>query len=452
MTAMTKGSVGIHFMAMLVGLALSSACALGGDAAEAEAEAEVSEVAAEVAAAAQSGNVVLDWATIAAEAITRPVEGGPAELSPATSTMRMAQVQLAVYDTLVALAGQYEPFSYTAKAKGSIHRDAAVATAAYRVLRTRLPGRAAYLDAQYAAALSAIANGKKKARGIALGESVAAHYLALRAHDNLDNTYVWVQPPPGPGVFEPVVPAQPREYRMLFAPPYTFSSAESPSFFPPPPPALTSAAYTAAWTEVRDLGRADSALRTEAQRQLVLWSAENAFPWTARNLHELAAANGLDRIESARFLALVYTSMADALQSGFTAKYHYNLWRPSLAINRGDTDGNPATAADPTWVPMLNANHPDYPSGHSFMSSGAMVEAVRAYFGTDAVSWTVTTLGVAGLVEPSRPYTTLTALADDIKETRVLSGLHFRFAADAGEAQGRAIAQHVTSYFFRPRP
>jgi hypothetical protein len=33
-----------------------------------------------------------------------------------------------------------------------------------------------------------------------------------------------------------------------------------------------------------------------------------------------------------------------------------------------------------------------------------------------------------------------------------VAGLHFRFATDAGEAQGRAVAQHVAGHFFRARP
>jgi len=36
--------------------------------------------------------------------------------------------------------------------------------------------------------------------------------------------------------------------------------------------------------------------------------------------------------------------------SPFTSKYTYRLWRPITAIRLAGTDGNPATAADPTWT------------------------------------------------------------------------------------------------------
>jgi hypothetical protein len=33
-------------------------------------------------------------------------------------------------------------------------------------------------------------------------------------------------------------------------------------------------------------------------------------------------------------------------------KYHYDFWRPVTAIHEAETDGNPATAADPDWAPL----------------------------------------------------------------------------------------------------
>jgi hypothetical protein len=131
-----------------------------------------------------------------------------------------------------------------------------------------------------------------------------------------------------------------------------------------------------------------------------------------------------------------------------SAKYHYNYWRPFHAIPRADTDGNAATAGDPTWTPLLNVNHPEYPAGHGFVGAGSLVEAVRAFFGTDAVGWTLTTVGVAGLTETSRSYSSLDALAADVMEARILAGLHYRFSVEAGRAQGAAVVDHINGRFF----
>ncbi len=436
-----RSAAPVQLIAMFAALALLSACALDGEAPEAESE---------VTAASTGGNVVTTWAAIARDAISRPVEESTTLITAGPGTMLMAQVQLAVYDAMVAIYRDHEPFSYTGFPSHPTSKDAAAATAAYRVLRTRVPGRAAYLDAQYAATMAAIKHGNRKTNGIALGEDVAAHYLALRANDNIGNSYTWVQPPTGPGVFERTAATQPGDYKLVFIPPFTFDISETSSFFPPPPPALTSSEYAAAWAEVRDLGRVDSAIRTEAQKQLALWAAESPFRWAARNLNELAVAKKLGRMKAARFFAFVFTSMADSLQTGWSAKYHYNLWRPFHAVPRADIDGNDATVGDVTWTPLLNANHPEYPSGHGVYGAGSLVEAVRTFFGTDAVSWTLTAGGVNGLTETTRSYTALSALSDDIKDARILAGLHYRFGVDAGHEQGRKVVEHISARFFRP--
>src|SRR2546427_786953 len=305
----------------------------------------------------ESGNIVTTWGGIAADAIARPNEAAATLNTPGVGFMLMAQVQLAVYDVIVALKeGKFEPFSST----------------------------------------------------------------------------------------------PPVDYKLVFVPPYTFDIAETPSYFPPPPPALTSDQYTHDWTETRDLGRVDGTIRTPEQRQLALWSGENSFRWESRNVIALAVAKGLDPMQSARLFAMVFTSGADTFQAGMSAKYHYNFWRPFHSIPRADTDGNPATVGDPTWKPTLNINHPEYPAGHGFLGGASMIESVRSFFETDAVEWTLGTVGVVELTQTSRTYTSLTALGEDIMFARILAGLHYRFSMDAGQGLGRAVNAHVMEYNFRP--
>ena len=66
------------------------------------------------------------------------------------------------------------------------------------------------------------------------------------------------------------------------------------------------------------------------------------------------------------------------------AKYHYYFWRPNHAIQRADTDGNPATSPEPGWLPLITGNHPEYPSGHACFTA-AVTESLRNYFGTKHV-------------------------------------------------------------------
>jgi hypothetical protein len=402
----------------------------------------------------ESGDAVIAWANIAWNAISRPNEASTALSTPAVGFMQMAITQLAVYDVACALQGDYKPFSYDAPFEGQPDPNAAIATAAYRVLRTRIPGRADYLDAQYASFMALIEDNHRKTDGIAFGEAVAAHYLALRANDHINDNPVWVQPRIGPGVWVPTAPTPPVDYKMVFVPPLTLTLDEVPSYFPPPPPALTSKTYTQDFNETTALGRRDSTVRTEEQRQLALWTGENSFRWEARNIVRLAAAYGLNMMQAARFFAMTFTAQADTFQVGMSAKYYYVFWRPFTAIPDADIDGNPDTIADPTWAPLLNVNHPEYPAGHGFLGGAAFPLSLQAFFGTDAVNITVDTVGVAGCSTgcTSRSYTSLSAMGADIMVARIYAGLHWRDSVfNAGYNMGAAVTAHALADHFHKR-
>ena len=69
-------------------------------------------------------------------------------------------------------------------------------------------------------------------------------------------------------------------------------------------------------------------------------------------------------------------------------KAYWSFWRPITAIRLADTDGNPATDADPAWEPLLaTPPFPDHPSGHA-CASGAIVATLQDFFGTDKIAFT----------------------------------------------------------------
>jgi hypothetical protein len=65
-----------------------------------------------------------------------------------------------------------------------------------------------------------------------------------------------------------------------------------------------------------------------------------------------ATVRHLDIVRAARLFAAVDMSVADTYISVWHAKLKYGFWRPDTAIHPADTDGNPATTADPAWTPM----------------------------------------------------------------------------------------------------
>ena len=140
--------------------------------------------------------------------------------------------------------------------------------------------------------------------------------------------------------------------------------------------------------------------------------------------------------------------MADGFIAGFETKYDFNFWRPVTAIRAGDTDGNDATVADPTWSTLLNTPAiPDYTSTHSVLG-GAASDVLRRFFDDDDVPFT-TTSGVpfAGL---TRSFTSFSQAAAENGESRIYAGIHFRSAVEDGIAQGKKIGGFVFTHALRP--
>jgi hypothetical protein len=386
-------------------------------------------------ATAVGGNPVLDWSLIAESAIA---VGRP----PASSEVLAAIVQLAVYDTVIAIEGGARPYAAHPTVTRPVSTMAAVATAAHHVLAARVAGQAHVVDARYRDDLAAILDGPAKVNGVDLGGRVARVVLARRAGDGFDRPVPYVQPTPGPGVFEPVASTPPVDVSLAQVRPLTFRDPAR--FRPNGPPRLPSRAYARDLREVKRLGRADSAIRTPAQTEVARFWSENTFIQWGRNLRTLAATRRLTTRDSARLLAMAHTAAADAVIGCFDAKYHHLFWRPVHAIARADTDGNPATHPDRTWTALLTVNHPEYPSAHGCWTT-ALTRALGVFFGTDRIPLTADST-VTGT---SRGYGRLSQVVSEVRLARIAGGLHYRHSMLDGERLGRRIAGHVTRHSFQ---
>src|SRR5207237_1766873 len=183
-------------------------------------------------------------------------------------------------------------------------------------------------------------------------------------------------------------------------PPFCIPSDSA--FRPPAPPALTSADYTAAFNEVKSLGAANSTTRTAEQSQIARFWYGTAGTFTSAGYWNqiaqgVAQQRGDSLVQNARLFALLNLAQADAYFAVWDAKYTYNFWRPVTAIRAADADGNPDTAADPAWAPFLaTPAHPSYNSGHSGIS-GAAAAVLAAFFGSDAVPFSLSSDSLPGV-------------------------------------------------------
>jgi len=397
-------------------------------------------------------NVVTDWALIAqntiAPTVVLPGQIASAPLAP-----------IAMYDAAVAIEGGYRPYTAPVTAPAGADLTAAVATAAFRVLHERFPSAQALLATQYADYISGIADGQAKTDGIAVGETVAWQLLAMRVGDGLEtctgtcsSNPPYVQPPPGPGVFEPFpAGSTPFGASLRVVRPWTMSSADQ--FRPEGPSALASMEYADNWTETRDWGSSTSTLRSSYDDDTArFWQSQTYFQ-NRDTLQRAATQYQLNVVETARLFAMVFTASADGIIGCFDAKYHYLSWRPRHAIWRADTDGNPLTEpADTTWAPFVpTPNHPEYPAAHA-CNSYAFFDAMHAFFGGDTPI-TIETINPAGPVStPVRTYTKFNDIEKEVADARVLGGMHFRHSLMNGAQLGRKVARNLVKNFFQELP
>jgi hypothetical protein len=384
------------------------------------------------------------WNKIATDTINvaaTPGSGTPEEQRP-VSAVDLATLHVAVYDAVMAIVGTHEPFAVTASGTNATDasQEAAVAAAAYGVLKGLFPNRTAQYQSAYDAVVTDIPADDARTRGLNIGAAAAAGILALRANDGR-STAVSYTPGTSPGKFRGVNPIG------AFNPyikPFTLQSASQ--FRAPPPPSLDSAEYAANFAEVLSTGGATSATRTAGWFEVARLHTESPATFLPRN-YRAFAMDGKPIADNARVMAMLWVAMADATIACFETKYFYAFWRPVSAITLADTDGNPATDPDPAWTPSLpTPNHPEYPSAHLCVNGAAAI-AMRHFFDTHLINYSFGST-VTGSV---RQYPGPDAFLAETTEARIMGGMHFRHSNLVGRELGTNVGEWVASNHFRKK-
>src|ERR1700722_6215419 len=127
--------------------------------------------------AVAKADAVLDWNLIA---VNTAIANGQ---SPFAQARYAAIVQLAVFEAVNAITGDYRPYLGSIVAPHGASVDAAAIQAAYRVLSTYFPSSASTLGTARANSLAMIPDGQTKNDGIATGDAAAYAMIALRSND-----------------------------------------------------------------------------------------------------------------------------------------------------------------------------------------------------------------------------------------------------------------------------
>ncbi len=404
----------------------------------------------------------------------------------------MAIVHIAMFDALDAVVGGYTSYTGTQAGPGAMSVDAAISQTARDTLAALFPSQTATFNAYLAEDLAVIRNPLQKANGIDLGHRTAAAILAMRLNDGSQ----FPEPRFGVDYFPSDQPGHWRQDPISLIPlalgahwggciPFVVNSTTQ--FGAPPPPEMTSAAYTAAYNEAKNLG-GDGIItptqRTEEQTFIGTFWAYDGTPSLCAppRLYnqitvQIADQRRLSAIQFARLLALANVAMAEAGMTIWESKYYYDFWRPVAGIRESDPgtgptglgDGNPDTVGDinftPLGAPASNLTGPNftppfpaYPSGHAGFG-GTLFEIMRRFYGTDNIAFTFVsdefngqTRDHNGNVRPYRPrsFSTLSQAEEENGQSRIYLGIHWAFDKTEGIALGRRVGDYVFDHAFTP--
>ena len=404
-------------------------------------------VAGSVSTAVRADEVT-DWNTIMLQAAHDAVP----PTSPLVMTRVAAIVHASIFDAINGIERRHTPIHVAPAAPRGASRRAAAVQAAYASLVRLYPSEKSTFDTKLAESLAAISGDESEERrqsifrGVEWGQAVADAIWAWRSSDGFT-------PPPPPflggsavGQWRPTPPgflpgAAPQFATMV---PWVIESDSQ--FRPAGPPDLASARWAADFNETKSMGSISSSLRSADQTLAArFWNSTTvAFLWDQVAV-ELGHRRHFTLSENSRLLALLNLAMADAAIACWDGKYHYIFWRPVTATSLADTDGNPATDADPGWTPLLvTPAFPEYPSGHATVS-GAAAGVLAAFFGSGA-DFTVTSDFMPGVV---RSFGNFASALDEVADARIFGGIHYRSACHDGQSTGNQVADYVLDHALR---
>ena len=385
-----------------------------------------------------SGATVIAWNQELLKILLTP-GAQPATVHP---TRSYAMLHAAIDDAAVSITHDASPLLASVKAPRGARPDAAAIEAGRATLASLYPAFKGELAQLADGQLATIPNGADKQDGIKVGDAIAAKVLQRRANDGSASVPAPFIPGTQPGNYRPTPPNFPAPVFTTWGRVTPFVLKSGSQFRPEAPPVLTSAAYAQAFNEVKSLGQNSSTTRSAEQTVIgkfwgpPIWNTWNVIAENAAVAHH---AN-LER--TARMFALLNLSFADSAIAMYDGKYHYQLWRPVTAVRLADSDGNPATVADPTWTPLaVTAADPSYPGAHSTISA-AGAEVLAAFFG-DRDQIQVSSSALPGTL---RTFDRYSDVATEAGLSRIFAGQHFRFDHVEGLELGHDVAHFVLQH------
>lgn len=435
----------------------------------------------EAITAEAESDAVLDWNNLFNDILVANEE----LQNPGYASRSMAILNVSIYDAVTLVNGEAENSFYDydedlTDLADSADAELAASQAAYTVLSSLYTDQQDMIDSFMSDVLADEPVDSTTVASLHLGTLIGETILEARADDGSD-AIVDYEYSEGIGVFQadPLNPDVP-----VWGPGWsevdTFSISSAEDFVPESPPDITSEEYAASYNEVLELGSVDSETRTAEQTEIgIFWAYDETGLGTPMHLFNdvleaVSISQGNTLEENAALYASASVALADAGVVAWETKFSEEFWRPVTAIQEGDNDGNPLTEGDADWTALgapdgegdiigFTPQFPTYVSGHATFG-GALFGAIREFYGTDDISFELTSKELELLLEDpelmeaygldlddaTREYTDLTTPMLENGRSRVYLGIHFDFDDLVGQEVGQAVAEAVSSQFVVP--
>ena len=289
-------------------------------------------------------------------------------------------------------------------------------------------------------------------RSLDYGDAVAKHILAWANQDRYkeSRSYPKFTVNDAPGRWQPTPP----DYMDGIEPhwaairPFVLDSASQ--FVPPPPTEFSMEEDSPFYQEVKEVYETGVQLDEEQTEIASFWDCN---PYVSHHQGHVmfatkkitpgghwigiasiaARQSGADLMKSVETYAVTAVALMDGFISCWDEKYRSNLIRPETLINMH---------LDEDWVPLLQTPpFPEYPSGHSVISSAAAVALTDLY--GDGFAFTDSTEYEYGL--PPRDFNSFIQASEEAAISRLYGGIHYMPAIENGVKQGRNVGKLVVN-------
>jgi hypothetical protein len=285
---------------------------------------------------------------------------------------------------------------------------------------------------------------------VAYGDRVARHILAWASKDHFPQTrgYPKYTVTSEPGRWIPTPPGYMDAVEPNWGKHRPFAMDSASQFRPKPPHPFDMTEGSPFYREAKEVYDVSKRLTPE-QRALVAFWDDNPYVMHVRGhamfatkkaspgghwmgIASLAAQkSGAGLLQSAEGYARTAIALADGFISCWDEKFRSNVVRPETVIN---------AHIDEAWTPLLQTPpFPEYPSGHSVISTAA-ARVLTDQFG-DAFAFEDSTEVAYGL--PVRSFSSFDQAAAEAAVSRLYGGIHYRMAIQEGITQGRRVGEHV---------